>query len=65
MTVFVDNTPRTVPEGCTVRGVIAALSPFGDEPVLVTVNGVRVDADSGAQLSEGDSVAIYALIIGG
>ena len=65
MTVYIERQAHILPDGSTVLDAVAALSPFGADQTIVTLNGVRIDADSDVPLSEGDALAFFPLLIGG
>lgn len=65
MTISVQDRRVCVPDGAMLPDVIAALSPFGTEPVIAVLNGARVEPDAPVLLAEGDALWLYPLLIGG
>ena len=65
MTIYVNEKSFDAPSGATIADALVMCSPFGDEPIIATLNGRRVEPDSDAALHEGDKLMVYPRLIGG
>lgn len=66
MKILLNNVPCALDEGATLASVLAQHSPYGGEPVLVTLNGQGLrESDANTPLREGDALMIFPRLIGG
>ena len=68
MKIEIDGVVREVEAGCTVRDAITQFSPYGEDALICKLNGeiIRsIDESGDAPLSEGDTLEMYPLIVGG
>ncbi len=65
MTIQCQENPRNVPDGCPLCDAVRLCSPFGEEPVIVTLNGRKMPVTSAVRLIEGDRLQFFPVLIGG
>ena len=68
MKVVIDGIDREVEDGFTARMAIEQFSPYGDEALICKLNGevIRsIDGSGDVALTEGDTLEMYPLIVGG
>lgn len=65
MNITINSVACDVPDGATLAETAAQLSPYGREPVILLLNGVRTEANAKISLRPGDELSVYPLLIGG
>ncbi len=65
MTIRCNGEQVSVDIGTTLFGAVRQLSPFGDDPIIVLLNGARVAMEAETVLQPNDDIMIYPLLIGG